>query len=101
MSPNTQEPAELVTFTEEILMENFIFCAGKAFSGERDFQCTFSREAQTFCKELAKSNHRPSNPELCGRLQDLLSRDAIPEFFSTSMKKKEEKMLSRRKWRKC
>ena len=27
MSPNRQETADLVTFTEEILMENFIFYA--------------------------------------------------------------------------
>ena len=27
MSPNPQETADLVTFTEENLMENFIFCA--------------------------------------------------------------------------
>ena len=27
MWPNPQEPADLVTFTEETLMENFIFCA--------------------------------------------------------------------------
>ena len=27
MGPNPQETAELVTFTEESLIENFIFCA--------------------------------------------------------------------------
>ena len=27
MWPNTQDTADLVTFTEEALMENFIFCA--------------------------------------------------------------------------
>ena len=27
MGPNPQETADLVTFTEEILNENFIFCA--------------------------------------------------------------------------
>ena len=27
MLPNPQFPADLVTFTVEILMENFIFCA--------------------------------------------------------------------------
>ena len=27
MWPNPQETADLVTFTEEILMKNFIFCA--------------------------------------------------------------------------
>ena len=27
MWPNSQETADLVTFTEETLMENFIFCA--------------------------------------------------------------------------
>ena len=27
MGPNPQETADLVTFTEEILMKNFIFCA--------------------------------------------------------------------------
>ena len=27
MWPNSQETADLVTFMEEILMENFIFCA--------------------------------------------------------------------------
>ena len=39
---------------------------------------------QSFCKELAKSNHKPRNPELCRRLQDPLSRDTIPKFLSTS-----------------
>ena len=29
MWPNPQEIADLATFTEEILMENFIFCAVK------------------------------------------------------------------------
>ena len=65
------------------LLENFIFCAVKAFSGERDFQFTFIKETQFFCKELAKSNRRPINPKLCGRLQN-----SILEFFSTSVKKK-------------
>ena len=27
MWPNPQDPADLVTFTKESLMENFIFCA--------------------------------------------------------------------------
>ena len=30
MWPNPQETADLVTFTEEILMENLIFCAADA-----------------------------------------------------------------------
>ena len=29
MSPNLQETADLITFTEEILNEKFIFCAVK------------------------------------------------------------------------
>ena len=37
-----------------------------------------------FFKELAKSNHRSSKPELCGRLQDSLNRDTIPELLSIS-----------------
>ena len=59
----------------------------KAFFEEKDSQCTSSRLTHIFCKELAKcrpSRHRPSNRELCGRLQDPLSRDTILEFFSTS-----------------
>ena len=40
-----------------------------------------SRETQIFSKELAKSNHRASNSEY---VEDLLSRNIIPEFFSTS-----------------
>ena len=42
------------------------------------------RDSNFFVKILTKSNHRPSYPELFGRLQDLLSRDTIPEFFYTS-----------------
>ena len=33
---------------------------------------------------LKIDNHRPSNAELCGRLQDPLSTDTIKTFFSTS-----------------
>ena len=43
-----------------------------------------ARILKFFCKELAKRNHRPSIHELCGRLQDPLIRDTIPELFSTS-----------------
>ena len=32
MWPNTQETAYLVTFTEEVLNENFIFCAVTEYS---------------------------------------------------------------------
>ena len=40
----------------------------KTFSGDRDSQCISSRKTQIFCKELARSNNRPSNYELCGKL---------------------------------
>ena len=31
MGPNPQFPADLVTFTKEVLIENFIFCAVQLF----------------------------------------------------------------------
>lgn len=55
---------------------------------------------QVFCKELAKSDYKSSKPELCGGLQDLLSRDTIPELFSTSSLKKGGGKIDCARWNK-
>ena len=55
---------------------------------------------QVFCKELVKSAYKSSKPELCGGLQDLLSRDNIPEFFFTSSLKERGGRVDCARWNK-
>ena len=59
---------------------NPLVLAHPKFLRNRDFPNVHSlikklvfAEKDFFCEELAKSNQRSSNPELCGRLQDLFS----------------------------
>ena len=47
MCPNAQETADLVTFSEEILMENFIFYAVFAL---RNIKFCFSYDEETYLK---------------------------------------------------
>ena len=53
MWPNAQFPADLVTFTEESFIENFIFCA-VSMSNYKNYLSPFSETTNTVFKIFSK-----------------------------------------------
>ena len=96
MWPNPQFPSDLATFTEEILMENFIFCAvrSKSKAANRKVKRKTNRRQifPTVCNATSKKNislkeglfdKMVFNLFRKGQLEDFLARYCIRKNDST------------------